>query len=113
MAFRGKSSGVPVGGPTANPEVRLLKDDVSQAFRNQNKQVPFMNGVLLDVTFTAGSGLVQTVAHKLDGACRGAWVVDIDGLAVVYRQNATGNQANTHVRLVASGACKAKVWVWR
>lgn len=113
MPVRGKSSGVPVGGPTANPEVRLLKDDVSQAFRKQNKDVPFMNGVLLEVEFTVANGLVQMVAHKLDGKCNGFWVVDIDKLAVVYRQAPPDNLSNTHVKLVSSGVCNAKVWVWR
>lgn len=68
---------------------------------------------MLEVEFEAGA-LTKSVAHKLDAPCAGFIVIDLDAPVTIHRQSTTNpTSSRTHVELVASGACNAKIWVWR
>lgn len=110
---RGTASGFSASAKPPNPELLTLQDDVSKAFRTQQTKFPFGAGVMLELEFTA-STLTQSVAHKLDGSCSGFIVIDLDAPVTIHRQVPTSSTSSrTHVELVASGACNAKIWVWR
>lgn len=110
---RGTASGFSASAKPPSPELLTLQDDVSKAFRTQQTKFPFGTGVMLEIEFTA-SALTQSIAHKLDGACSGFIVIDLDAPVTIHRQATTNStSARTHVELVASGACNAKIWVWR
>ena len=82
-------------------------------------QSPFETGQIIDVDF--GEGLDQTIPHQLGGAAKGFVVCDkVSDIAVdIVRCDDTTTvsidaaRAESHVRLIASSACKAKIWVWR
>lgn len=106
-----------------DPEVVALQRDMRDAFDALLLGTPFRHGNLLTVTFTSGAGLTQEVEHKLGGEAKGAWPVDVvtsvSGDISIFRETVSsfdaggGARAKTHVRLRATQACVAKIWVWR
>lgn len=105
--------------------VRSTGGDTTEAIKNLDAietaiadipEIPWTEGNTLTVTFT-GATLDQTIAHKLSGPLKGAMILDlfeVSGVDRVARYKvAAPVSENTHVRLVASGACVAQVWVWR
>ncbi len=89
--------------------------DAADALAQSIPQFWWTQGSLVELTFTA-STLDQTVPHKLAGEVRGFTLCDLVGTgAVTINRGAVGDSrlAKSHIRLIASAACTAKVWAWR
>lgn len=97
---------------TPDKDITLLQQDISAAFEDDALGTPWAVGRVIELNFTA-STLQQTVPTLLDGEAKGFVVVDKNAAEHVYRLPTTLTQKATHVRLVATGAVVAKVWVWR
>lgn len=93
-----------------------LQEDLRAALDEQLRNSPFKSGTLLTIDFTDEQ--TQELAHSLNAPVKGFIVADLVGAATIRREDETSaNQINfarakTHIKLVASAACKAKVWVW-
>lgn len=105
-----------------DPDLARVQEDLRAsggAGGNKLGQSPFETGQIIDVDFS--EGLDQTIPHQLGGEARGFVVVDkVCDIAVdIVRDDDTtaspinASRAATHIKLRASAACKAKIWVWR
>lgn len=106
----------------ADPDLARVQEDLrASGGKGGNKlgQSPFETGQIIDVDF--GKGLDQTIPHQLGGEMKGFVVCDkVSDIAVdIVRCDDTTTvatnpaRAESHIRLLASSACKAKIWVWR
>lgn len=106
----------------ADPDLARVQEDLrASGGKGGNKlgQSPFATGQIIDVDF--GKGLDQTIPHQLGGEVRGFIVCDkvSNAAADIVRCDDTttiatnASRAESHIRLIASVACKAKIWVWR
>lgn len=107
-----------------NEEVRHLQKSIREFLTNLLTRVPFLDGTMLEITFTAGLGLIQTVPTKLNGPIRGFFVIDLvrttTSSVIITRSDTEtagaaaigGAQLETHAKFIATNPCKAKIWVW-
>jgi hypothetical protein len=111
------------GTVPSDPE-RAREQEDRRAESDQALQgTPWKNGVLLDVEFSGGAGgLTQVIAHNLGGKAQGIVICDMQALVpltTIVHEPATDNpdsqyaRTDTHIKLNATSACKAKVWIWR
>ena len=104
--------------PANDPDLARVQEDLRASGDGAVGSNPFKHGQLIDVDFN--EGLEQTIPHQLGGPAPGFIVVDIGGLAAVVMRDDTTTafpineaRADSHIKLRASSACRAKVWVWR
>lgn len=99
-----------------NEETVRLQEDLRAALDEQLRDSPFKSGNLIEVDFTDTQ--TQEIAHGLNAPAKGFILVDLVKSATIRREDETStnkinfSRAKTHIKLIASAACKAKIWVW-
>lgn len=111
-----------------DPELARVQEDLRAAGGGSGGALgesPFKTGQILTVNFhpiaSGGGGLEQTIPHQLGGTIRGFVVCDkvCDTAVDIVRDDDTTTtpinaaRSATHIKLRASSACVAKIWVWR
>lgn len=117
--MRSKQTVPPLFRP-ADPQVAQLQDDVRDGVDSLVSNTPFKDGKIVEVEFTTVER--KNFAHGLSGEAKGFLIVDLTGTTAavsLIRETLTSADPlpaalrNTHIRIRATGACKAKLWVWR